>query len=80
VTLKAAAPLLKSFVDEVADMVREILAGSLDIPSDIPGLERRKELDGEIVEALCPMGCGAKARRFSGKAIRLASRKDGRPF
>jgi hypothetical protein len=48
-------------------MVREILEGNLNIPSGIPGLERRKEPDGEVVEAPCPMGCGANARRFSGK-------------
>jgi hypothetical protein len=58
---------LDSFVAEVADMVREILSGSLNVPSDIPGLERRKEPDGEIVEAPCPLDCGANARRFSGK-------------
>jgi DNA topoisomerase-3 len=112
---------LESFVAEVADMVREILEGNLNIPSDIPGLERKKEPDGEIIEAPCPPGCGAKARRFSGKygfywkclcspdvffkdsdgvpvikearvetpcpargcsgkAVRLLSKKDGRPF
>jgi hypothetical protein len=58
---------LESFVTEVADMVREILSGGLNVPSDITGLERRNEPDGEIVEAPCPMGCGANARRFSGK-------------
>jgi hypothetical protein len=112
---------LESFISEVANMVREILSGSLNVPSDIPGLERRKEPDGEIVEAPCPLGCGANARRFSGKygfywkchcsadvvfkdvdgvpvvkesrveapcpakrcsgkAVRLVSKKDGRPF
>jgi hypothetical protein len=58
---------LESFITEVAGMVREILSSSLNVPSDIHGLERRKEFDGEIVEVPCPMGCGAKARRFSGK-------------
>jgi DNA topoisomerase-3 len=58
---------LESFVSEVASMVREILEDDQNVPSDIPGLERRKEIDGEIVEAPCPMGCGANARRFSGK-------------
>jgi DNA topoisomerase-3 len=58
---------LESFVAEVADMVREILSGGLNVPSDISGLERKKEPDGEIVESPCPLGCGANARRFSGK-------------
>jgi DNA topoisomerase-3 len=58
---------LESFVSEVAGMVREILTDNLRVPLDIPGLERRKEIDGEIIEAPCPMGCGANARRFSGK-------------
>jgi hypothetical protein len=112
---------LESFVAEVVGMVREILEDDLNVPSDIPGLERRKEPDGEIVEAPCPLGCGANARRFSGKygfywkchcspdvifkdvdgvptvkesrvetpcpvkgcsgkAVRLLSKKDGRPF
>jgi DNA topoisomerase-3 len=112
---------LESFVAEVAGMVREILEGNLNIPPDIPGLERKKETDGEIIEAPCPLGCGANARRFSGKygffwkchcspdvifkdtdgvpvvkevrvetpcptkgcsgkAVRLVSKKDGRPF
>jgi len=112
---------LESFVSGVADMVRKILSGNLDVPSDIPGLERNKEPNGEIIEAPCPLGCGAKARRFSGKygfywkcpcspdvffknidgapvvkefraeapcpakdcsgkAVRLSSKKDGRPF
>jgi hypothetical protein len=112
---------LESFVAEVADMVREILEGDLNIPPDIPGLERRKEPDGEIVESPCPLNCGRNARRYkgkfgffwkcacspdstfrdvdgvpaikearvetpcpakgcSGKAVRLSSKKDGRPF
>jgi hypothetical protein len=112
---------LESFVAEVAGMVREILSGSLNVPSDISCLERRKEPDGEIIEAPCPLNCGANARRFlgkygfywkcrcspdvvfkdeggvpavkesrveapcpvkgcSGKAVRLASKKDGRLF
>jgi DNA topoisomerase-3 len=58
---------LDSFVAEVAGMVREILSGNLNVPSDITGLERRKEFGGEVVEAPCPLGCGADARRFSGK-------------
>jgi DNA topoisomerase-3 len=58
---------LESFVAEVAGMVREILSGSLNIPPDIPCLERRKKPDGEIIEAPCPAGCGSNARRFSGK-------------
>ncbi|MDR1648898.1 MAG: hypothetical protein LBR71_01440 [Synergistaceae bacterium] len=58
---------LESFVAEVTGMVREILEGNLNIPSDIPGLERRKEPDGEIVETPCPLNCGANARRFAGK-------------
>ena len=48
-------------------MVREILLGSMNIPSDISGLERKKEFDGEIIESPCPLGCGANARRFTGK-------------
>jgi DNA topoisomerase-3 len=112
---------LEPFIAEVAGMVREILSVSLNVLPDIPGLERKKEFDGEIVEAPCPMGCGANARRFSskygfywkclcspdvifkdvdgvptvkesrteascpakgcsGKAVRLQSKKDGRPF
>jgi hypothetical protein len=58
---------LESFVAEVAGMVREILEDDLCIPPDIPGLERKKEPGGEIIEAPCPLGCGANARRFSGK-------------
>jgi DNA topoisomerase-3 len=58
---------LESFIAEVVDMTREILSGNLNVPSDIPGLERRKEFDGEIVESPCPLDCGANARRFSGK-------------
>jgi DNA topoisomerase-3 len=58
---------LESFVAEVAGMVGEILSGSLNVPPDIPYIERRKEPDGEITEAPCPMGCGKNARRFSGK-------------
>jgi DNA topoisomerase-3 len=58
---------LESFIAEVTDMTRGILSGVLNVPADIPGLERRKEPDGEIVEAPCPMGCGANARRFVGK-------------
>jgi DNA topoisomerase-3 len=58
---------LESFVAEVAGMVREILADDLNVPPDIPGLERRKEPDGEVIEAPCPTGCGGNARRFSGK-------------
>jgi DNA topoisomerase-3 len=57
---------LESFIAEVAGMVREILADDLTVPSDIPGLERRCE-PGEIVEAPCPLNCGANARRFAGK-------------
>jgi hypothetical protein len=49
---------LYSFVAEVADMVREILSGNLNVPSDIPGLERRKKFDGEIVEAPCRWAAG----------------------
>jgi DNA topoisomerase-3 len=158
---------LESFVSEVADMTRDILAEKLDIPADIsniPGMARqhkcltencegflrhiqkpektpffscpvchatfndvggiptpKKEWTGEVVEATCPLGCGRNARRFSGrygpywkclcspdvtfkdvdgqpavkeqraeahcpvkgckgKAIRLTSKKDGRPF
>jgi DNA topoisomerase-3 len=58
---------LDSFVEEVADMVRDIMADDLRVPLDIPGLERRNEPDGETVEAQCPLNCGANARRFSGK-------------
>jgi DNA topoisomerase-3 len=58
---------LESFVAEVANMVRKILEGDLNIPPDIPGLERKKKPDGKIAEAPCPLGCGGKARRFVGK-------------
>ena len=65
--IEAGRVSLESFVAEVANMVREILEGNLNIPADIFGLERKKEPDGEIIEAPCPLGCGANARRFSGK-------------
>jgi DNA topoisomerase-3 len=66
-SIESGGVSLESFVAEVAGMVREILEDDLNVPSDIPGLERRKEADGEIVEAPCPMNCGANARRFAGK-------------
>jgi DNA topoisomerase-3 len=58
---------LESFVAEVVDMAREIVSGSLNIPPDIPGLERKKETARVIIEAPCPLDCGNNARRFEGK-------------
>ena len=54
-------------LSEVAGMVREIVSDKLNVPADIPGMERRKMPAGEIIEALCPLNCGGKARRFEGK-------------
>jgi DNA topoisomerase-3 len=64
--IEKGAPL-ESFVTEVAGMVREIISGSLDIPADIPGMERRKSSSGEIIDTPCPLGCGGSARRYEGK-------------
>ena len=58
---------LDDFVSEVAAMVRDIVSDKLNVPADIPGMERRKMPAGEIIEALCPLNCGKKARRFNGK-------------
>jgi hypothetical protein len=58
---------LDDFISNVADMVKEMISSNLNIPGDIHGMERKKALGGEIVEAPCPLNCGRKARRFSGK-------------
>lgn len=58
---------LDDFVSEVVDMVKEITSGKLNIPDDIPGMERKKVLPGEVTEAPCPLECGKKARCFVGK-------------
>jgi len=58
---------LDEFVSEIATMAREILSGELNIPSDIPGMERRAALEKEIAEAPCPMNCGGNARCLVGK-------------
>jgi DNA topoisomerase-3 len=64
--IEKGAPL-ESFVGEVAGMVNGIISGNLDIPENIPGIERKKPKSGEIVEAPCPLGCGGSARRYDGK-------------
>ena len=58
---------LDDFVSEVAGMVREVISGKLNVPADIPYMERKKESSGEVIEALCPLNCDGKARRFTGK-------------
>ena len=58
---------LGDFVSEVAGMVREMITGRLNISTGIPGMERKKKLEEEVVEAPCPLNCGRKARRFIGK-------------
>jgi DNA topoisomerase-3 len=67
--IEAGSVSLESFVAEVAGMVREIVSDPLDVPAQIPGMERRekREESGETVEAPCPLNCGGNARRCSGK-------------
>jgi DNA topoisomerase-3 len=64
--IKDGAPL-ETFVAEVAGMVKEIISGELNIPADIPGIERRKEPVEEVMEAPCPLDCGRQARRYKGQ-------------
>jgi DNA topoisomerase-3 len=64
--IEAGKASLESFVDDVAGMVREIIAEPLNVPEGITGLERRA-VAGEAVEAPCPLGCGKQARRYEGK-------------
>jgi hypothetical protein len=65
--IEAGSASLESFVGEVAGMVRDIVSDNLNVPADIPGMEKRKECGGEVVEAPCPLGCGKNARRYEGK-------------
>jgi len=58
---------LDGFISEVAGMVREITSDRLNVPDDIPGMERRKTVSEEVIEAPCPLNCGGKARRLTGK-------------
>jgi DNA topoisomerase-3 len=65
--IEAGNASLESFVGEVAEMVRDIVSDNLNVPADIPGMEKRKECGGEVVETPCPLGCGKNARRYVGK-------------
>ena len=65
--IQSGSASLESFVSEVADMVREITSETLRVPPDVPGLERGKTGDLEVVESPCPLGCGKEARRYEGK-------------
>jgi DNA topoisomerase-3 len=54
--IQSGSASLDDFVAEVADMVREIVSGSLDVPGDIPGMERLKK---------CPAdGCNGYLRHI----------------
>jgi DNA topoisomerase-3 len=64
--IEAGRASMESFIEEVAGMVREIISDTLNIPGDVPGLERRNTASGEVIESPCPL-CGKNARRYEGK-------------